>query len=55
MRVFYNRKNRRGESDDEEEGDVDDDGVVFETTSEDLRELANFERASRLQKVCSVL
>jgi hypothetical protein len=54
--VLY-RKNRRGDSDDEGDNDSDEEEVEV-TTKDDLRELANFERAARLQKVqgmCSVV
>mmetsp|Transcript_35135 Transcript_35135/g.65551 ORF Transcript_35135/g.65551 Transcript_35135/m.65551 type:complete len:297 (-) Transcript_35135:124-1014(-) len=44
------RKNRRGDSDDEDDKDSDDDVDVEVDTKEDLRELANFERAARLHK-----
>ena len=56
MLVLY-RKNRRGDSDDEGDNDSDEEEVEV-TTKDDLRELANFERAARLQKVqgmCSVV
>lgn len=50
--INLNRKNRRGDSDDEDEDSSDgEEDTKVDTTKDDLRELANFERAARLQKV----
>ena len=50
------RKNRRGDSDSEDdEGGSSDEEDTKVDPKDDLRELANFERASRLQKVGTLL
>jgi hypothetical protein len=51
FQYYIHRKNRRGDSDDEDEEGSGGEEEEEVTTKDDLRELANFERAARLEKV----